>query len=92
MKYGKNLKWVLNEVANAEPDQYETGSIEIFGENEQGQEGSCEIEIDDLMNAACDRISELENALTQVITLAERDSETFGKSRSDIAERAKENL
>lgn len=63
MKYGKNLKWFLSEVANAEPDQYETGSIEIIGENEQGQEGSCEIEIDDLMNAACSRIAELETQL-----------------------------
>ena len=61
MKYGNNLKWFLTEVSNAEADQFETGSIEIFGENEQGQEGSCEIEITDLMTAACDRIEELES-------------------------------
>lgn len=39
-----------------------------------------------------DRVLELEHALAQVVTLAERDSDTFGKARSDIAARAKENL
>lgn len=38
-----------------------------------------------------DRVLELENALAQVATLAERDT-NFGHSRSDIAARAKENL
>lgn len=39
-----------------------------------------------------DRIGELEHALAQVLTLAERDSETFGGKRSDIAARTKETL
>jgi len=39
-----------------------------------------------------DRVLELEHALAQVVTLAERDSETFGGARTDIAARAKENL
>jgi len=91
MKYGKNLKWFLSEVANAEPEQYETGSIEILGENEKGEEGSCEVEISHLMTTACDRIAELENALTQVIILAERETE-FANKRTDVAARAKENI
>lgn len=39
-----------------------------------------------------DRILELEHALSQVVTLAERKSERFGDERIDIAMRAKENL
>lgn len=63
MKYGQNLTWFLSELSLAEPEQFETGSIEIIGENEQGQEGSVEVEVPDLALAAKNRIEELEARL-----------------------------
>lgn len=66
MKYGDNLTWFLDELAQAESDQIETGSIEIIGEDEQGREGSVEIEIRDLAQAAKDHIEELEHSLTEL--------------------------
>lgn len=68
MKYSKkNLAWFLSELALAEPEQYESGSMEIIGEDEQGCEGSCEIEICDLAFAASKRIEELESTIKQTI-------------------------
>lgn len=92
MKYGKNLTWILSELSLADAEQFESGSIEIIGENEQSQEGSIEVEISDLAGAAKDRIEKLEHALTQILELSKRDSEHFGGQRKDIAERAKETL
>lgn len=66
MNYGKNLTWYLNEVGSADLEQIETGSIEIIGENEQGQEGSCEVEITDLVQAAANRIQELEQRIVNL--------------------------
>jgi len=71
MKYGKNVTWFLNELASAELEQIEAGSIEIIGENEQGQEGSTEVEITDLAQAASDRIIELEHAIKETIGFIE---------------------
>ena len=48
-------------------------------------------EIEKRWNAS-NRVEELEHALTQVLELAQRDSECFGGQRKDIAERAKETL
>lgn len=59
-KCEKNLKWYLSELSVAEPEQYETGSIEIIGEDDQGREGSCEIGVSDLATAAKKKIEELE--------------------------------
>lgn len=70
MEYGKNLTWFLSEVSLADTEQFETGSIEIIGENVQGQEGSTEVEIPDLALAAKNRIEELEKLLA---TSAERE-------------------
>ncbi len=72
MKYSKkNLAWLLSELALAEPEQYECGSMEIIGEDEQGREGSCEIEISDLAFAASKRIKELESTIKQTIGFIE---------------------
>lgn len=70
MDYGKNLTWFLSELANAELEQIEHGSIEIYGENEQGQEGSTEIEITELVQAAVNRIESLEAERAHLINLA----------------------
>ena len=90
--FGKHLTWFLGEVSQADSEQLEDGAIEIFGEDEQGREGSCVIEIPNLAHAAKDRIESLEHALAQVLELASRDSEHFGNARPDIAELAKETL
>lgn len=71
MKYGKNLIWFLGELANAEAEQYETGTIEIIGENEQGQEGSTEFEVSELVRAAISRIENLEKAVSETIGFIE---------------------
>ena len=70
-----------------------------FTAGKEGLMSYSEPEFDAVMNVLSDRfeskqnrISELEHALTQVVTLAECDSEIFGGARSDIAARAKENL
>jgi len=89
MEYKYYLKWLLNELSFAKSDKLKADSIEFIGEKESGSEVSFEIKVTDLAAIAFLRIDELEHALEQVITLAERDSH-FGKSRSDIAERAKE--
>ena len=54
--FGKNLTWFLSQVAIAEPEQFETGEIEIYGEDEQGREGSIEVDITELVLAAQRRI------------------------------------
>lgn len=70
MTYGKNLTWFLSQVALADADHFESGSIEIAGVNEQGQEGSTDVEIPDLALAAKNKIEELEKLL---IASAERE-------------------
>jgi len=66
MDYEKNLCWFLNEVGNTDLEQIETGSVEIFGVDEQGQEGSCEVEITELAQAAASRIEELEERIVSL--------------------------
>jgi hypothetical protein len=92
MNYGKNLTWLLSEVSLADTEQFETGSIEIIGENNQGQEGSTEVEIPDLALAAKNRIESLQHALAQICDLAARPSGSSIGDRPDIIARAKESL
>ncbi|QUM78758.1 hypothetical protein HWV00_21025 (plasmid) [Moritella sp. 24] len=68
MEYGNNLPWFLSELANADEDQLGDGAIEVYGENDQGQEGSVEIEITDLASAASTRILELESQLNWLLS------------------------
>lgn len=67
MKYGKNLSWFLSELANADSDQIVTGSVEIIGMNEHEQEGSIEVEITDLAQAASKKIDDLEAKLAWLL-------------------------
>jgi hypothetical protein len=90
--FGNNLTWFLDELSNAEPEQFETGAIEIYGENAEGMEGTCDVDVTELAAVAKDRIESLEHALTQALELANRDSEHFGKARSDIVARINETL
>lgn len=53
------LMWALSELAVSEPEQIETGVIEVVGENEQGIEGSSEFNIFDLAEEALNTIQSL---------------------------------
>jgi hypothetical protein len=70
MAFGNNLVWFLNELANSEIEQFETGSIEIYGENKSGQEGSCEVDVLELVRAAIERITTLEEEREDLINCA----------------------
>ena len=61
--YGKNLTWYLQELENSELEQIEFGEIEIYGSDDDGNEGSCEIEITSLAKESRLRIEELTNLL-----------------------------
>ena len=50
------LIWALSELAVSEPEQIETGVIEVLGEDEQGREGSSEFDIFELANEAAKKI------------------------------------
>ena len=80
-KFGKNLTWFLSELSLSETEQFETGSIEIIGENEQGQEGSTEVDVQDLALAAKNRIELLQNSLNMLVKLYEEDYDEPKKAR-----------
>ncbi len=58
-KFGVNLRWLLGELANADAEQIETGEIEIYGEDEQGREGSATCDVFELVGAAVELIDEM---------------------------------
>tara|TARA_R110000822_G_scaffold58228_5_gene145758 strand:+ start:1798 stop:2286 length:489 start_codon:yes stop_codon:yes gene_type:complete len=53
------LIWALSELAVSEPEQIETGVIEVLGEDGQGREGSAEFDIFELANEAVKKIQSL---------------------------------
>lgn len=69
--YIKNILWYLGELANSDPDMIESNQIEIYGEDDKGNEGSFEADITEIAQHAGDvirkqqeRIEFLENNLT----------------------------
>lgn len=82
----KNLCWYLDNLATSEAEQFESGSLEILGENEDGAESSIEVAVADLADAASSRIKELETALSRVLTIAKLPYETATGVRDDIVE------
>lgn len=82
--YGKNLTWFLGQVAITEPEQFETGEIEIYGEDEQGREGSTDVDLTDLALAAKTRIESLERTLRTISELSEKLSVSVMGYRPDI--------
>lgn len=61
--FGGNLNWFLCDVANADADQIESNTIDIYGETEQGADTSCEVDLRELCGAALERIEDLEKFL-----------------------------
>ena len=57
------IKWYLSELSCQDPETIESNEIEIYGEDEQGREGSCTAEITDIADKAYKRIIALENTL-----------------------------
>lgn len=57
------VKYKLSCLANAEPENIETGKIEVYWEDEQGNEFTTEESITDIAHAAHDFICELETNL-----------------------------
>ncbi|WP_333896641.1 hypothetical protein [Mixta calida] len=59
LRYGENVEWFLNELAAYETGDLSDGGFEVYGEDDQGIEGSCEIDIPELAADAAQLISEL---------------------------------
>lgn len=58
-QFGGALLFILGEFAVAEDEMIEDGGMEVFGEDDQGREGSCEVSINELAQAASDEIKYL---------------------------------
>lgn len=58
-QFGGALLFILGEFAAAEEEMIEDGGMEVFGEDDQGREGSCEVSINELAQAASDEIKHL---------------------------------
>ena len=63
--FGGALLFILGEFAAAEEEMIEDGGMEVFGEDDQGREGSCEVSINELAQAASDEIKHLTNQLAK---------------------------
>ncbi|MFU1599182.1 hypothetical protein ACM257_17525 [Alteromonas macleodii] len=64
-KFGGALLFILGEFAAAEEEMLEDGGMEVFGEDDQGREGSCEVSINELAQAASDEIKHLTEQLAK---------------------------
>lgn len=65
-KFGGALLFILGEFAAADAEMIEDGGMEVFGEDDQGREGSCEVSINDLAQAASHEINHLTEQLAKV--------------------------
>lgn len=64
-QFGGALLFILGEFADAEEEMIEDGGMEVFGEDDQGREGSCEVSINDLAQAASHEINHLAEQLAK---------------------------
>lgn len=56
----EGLHIVLHELANAEPESYSDGTLEVYGEDSQGQEGSSVVEVSRIAFEALEVITALQ--------------------------------
>lgn len=65
----EQIIWFLREFENAEDEQLEDCELEIYGEDDEGREGTCTISVQDIAKKAADFIKKLtaerDNALAQ---------------------------
>tara|TARA_B100000700_G_scaffold329862_1_gene453320 strand:- start:650 stop:1099 length:450 start_codon:yes stop_codon:yes gene_type:complete len=64
-KFGGALLFILGEFADADEEMIVDGGMEVFGEDDQGREGSCEVSINELAQAAFDEINYLTDQLAK---------------------------
>ena len=64
-KFGGALLFILGEFADADEKMIEDGGMEVYGEDDQGREGSCEVSINELAQAASDEIKYLTDQLAK---------------------------
>ena len=64
-KFGDALLFILGEFAAADAEMIEDGGMDVFGEDDQGREGSCEVSINDLAQAASHEINHLTEQLAK---------------------------
>lgn len=64
-QFGGALLFILGEFASAEEEMIEDGGMEVYGEDDQGREGSCEVSINELAQAASDEIKYLTDQLAK---------------------------
>ena len=64
-QFGGALLFILGEFAAAEEEMIEDGGMEVYGEDDQGREGSCEVSINELAQAASDEIKHLKEQLAK---------------------------
>ena len=69
------IKYQLQDLAAYDASDIESGSIEIYGENEDGYECSCEVEIPSIAEKAAELIAELESELDKYKHLAKERGE-----------------
>ncbi len=60
-----SLLFILGEFAAADAEMIEDGGMEVYGEDDQGREGSCEVSINDLAQAASHEINHLTDQLAK---------------------------
>lgn len=64
-EFGEALLFILGEFAVAEDEHLEFGCMEVYGEDEQGREGSAEVTVNDLAQAAIDEVTHLREQLAK---------------------------
>jgi glucose-6-phosphate isomerase len=65
-KFEGALPFILSEFASVDCEDLEDGCMEIFGEDDHGNEGSCEVEINELAQAALDEINHLNDRVREL--------------------------
>lgn len=64
-KYGDNLVWFMQECAAFIAENSDENEVEIIGSNDDGVEGVCTVNIDEVLEAGVERIEALTLALTE---------------------------
>lgn len=65
----ETIKWKLTELAEAEPDFIDSNDFEILGEDEQGRDGYCTVQINSVAEEALALIEQLNNRLLNAFQL-----------------------
>ena len=86
-QFGGALLFILGEFAVAEDEMIEDGGMEVFGEDDQGREGSCEVSINELAQAASDEIKHLTEQLAKANERVKELEEELAISNGFIAKK-----